>query len=169
MRSKKLLKGVAEESRLNHRHKKGSKITTSDRALRLIDELTLVVNGKEIQFSIREELGLPEEPTEAIMIRHHTRYAFWRKMLSDMAARRRDMQDHLEETMAFVDMGLRELYQKDGSDYTEQSLRSETAVAPKVKAIKEDLRRVLWEEDQCRMMCEAFEHRKAVLMKLKVQ
>lgn len=141
---------------------------TSDKALRKISELTVVVAGKPETFDIEQEVSIDGEPDE-VLATHVQRYLFWRRLMVAASKARRDAEFSLEEYTERLRFAYRMRLERDartgGPRVTESLVTSEVRSNPDYGAKIAELNRLLETEETCRMMVDAFDHRKTVLMK----
>jgi len=141
---------------------------TSDKALRKIADLTVMVGGKPLTFNLEDEVSIDGEPDD-VLSTHVQRYLFWRRLLVSASKARRDAEHGLEEYTERLRHGYRirldREAQSGGPRVTESLVSSEVRTDPDYGAKVSALNGLLETEETCRMMVDAFDHRKTVLMK----
>ncbi len=143
---------------------------TSDKMLRKVSELTVNVKGEDVTFDIEEEVSIDGEPSE-VLSTHVKRFLFWKRLLVAASKVRRDLEFGNEEYAERLRFAYRIRLERDAENarsskrVTEKMIESEVRTDPDYAQRVAKMHAAIETEETCRMMVDAFEHRKVVLMK----
>lgn len=142
--------------------------TSSRSALRHVDRIVLTFNGVRYKFSIENELRIKRRDGEgALDLYQAERFAFWKRVLVEKRRARRDIERKYQEERDWKTVQVPELLRKEGMLRTESQVQANVRLQDGVGVLKEKLDNALYEEDLAQLMCDAFEHRRTVLMKVR--
>jgi len=138
---------------------------SSLKALRQVDKIVLRVRGKKMVFSIRKELKIARQ--HDVDMYQAEKYAFWRRIANEVGKERTKAERHLADQHDIATALMPEVLKEEGKPRSDSQIRANVRLQPKVSEAQAKLDRLVWMEDLVRLMVDAFEHRKAVLMKMK--
>lgn len=139
--------------------------TSSLKALNLVDRIVLRIRGKKVVFSIRDELKISRE--HDVDMYQAEKYAFWRRLANILGSARTKAERELSKQHDIATALMPEVLKEQGKMRSDSQIRANVRMQPKVLEAQVQLDKLVWMEDLARMMVDAFEHRRAVLMKKK--
>lgn len=129
--------------------------------------IRLTIKGRRYKWDVREQVRLANSTAEDALIHHAERFAFWRRMLAERTRERRAAESDLSQVSDLVWIQWKNAVRNgERESMSEQEITRESRLDPRVVQAREALDLALYQEDICRTMVEAFDHRKSAFTKL---
>lgn len=139
--------------------------TSSSKALRLLAgmrEIEFTISGKPYRFDLAKELRLSVGTAERALIHQAERAVFWARLSAEMHKAKRKIELALDEARAEHSLSVRE--RLPGA--TESRVSAEVRLQPNVMRLEREYNEASYNEELCRAVVLAFEHRRSAMMKL---
>ena len=130
-----------------------------------VDKVVLTIDGKKRQFSVHKEVRISKGVLDT---RHHERFAFWRKILSEKRRARRDAERLYQEKRDWMTIHMPHEMSRQNMKTNVQQVDANVRLQDSVSEARVALDDAYYAEDIAQMMCDIFQHRQTVLMKMKV-